>query len=209
MFLATQTKTLNYTDRHRGTQDIAQQTQLMFHPQQFGYSVGYRRSGRVSPCSGDAARRGAFDDPDNYLPLARAVAAGDGFSLHGRPTAYRPPLYPLLLAPSTLVLGEHALWGIALLHLAMGAGTIWLTAVAAKISGLSFARSIFAAFVTACDPVLVWQSRSVMTETPDRFFAGWRFGRACTAGMAWASLWGHRAWDCRLCAGRACSRGRR
>ena len=112
---------------------------------------------------------GAFDDPDNYLPLARAVAAGDGFSLHGRPTAYRPPLYPLMLAPSTLVLGEHALWGIALLHLAMGAGTIWLTAATAKISGLSFARSIFAAFVTACDPVLVWQGRSVMTETPTAF----------------------------------------
>jgi hypothetical protein len=112
---------------------------------------------------------GAFDDPDNYLPLARSVAAGDGLSLNGRPTAYRPPLYPLLLAPSSLVLGERVSWGVALFHIALGAGTIWLTAAAAKISGLSSARSLLAAFVTACDPVLVWQSRSVMTETPTAF----------------------------------------
>src|SRR5271154_2899152 len=87
---------------------------------------------------------GAFDDPDNYLPLARAVAAGEGFSLNGRPTAYRPPLYPLLLAPSILVLGERAAWGIALFHLGLGAGAIWLTAAAARISGLTPERSILA-----------------------------------------------------------------
>jgi hypothetical protein len=45
-----------------------------------------------------------------------------------------------------------------------------LTAVAAKGSGLSPARSTLAALVVACDPVLVWQSRSVMTETPTAFF---------------------------------------
>jgi hypothetical protein len=66
----------------------------------------------------------------------------------------------------------------------MGAGTIWLTAVAARKWGLSPPRSIFAALVTACDPVLVWQSRSVMTETPTAFLlaaafaglgiSGWR-----------------------------------
>ena len=39
---------------------------------------------------------GAFDDPDNYLPMARSLASGEGFSFKGRPTAYRPPLYPLL-----------------------------------------------------------------------------------------------------------------
>jgi 4-amino-4-deoxy-L-arabinose transferase-like glycosyltransferase len=112
---------------------------------------------------------GAFDDPDNYLPLARTVAAGEGFSLNGHPTAYRPPLYPLLLAPSIWVSGERVAWGIALFHLVLGAGTVGLTAAAARLSGLSPARSILAAFVTACDPVLVWQSRSVMTETPTAF----------------------------------------
>jgi 4-amino-4-deoxy-L-arabinose transferase-like glycosyltransferase len=111
-----------------------------------------------------------FDDPDNYLPLARSLVTGDGYSWKGRPTAYRPPLYPLLLAPSIAILGNQFVWGIALLHLGLGAGTIWLTAVAAKGSGLSPARSTLAALVIACDPVLVWQARSVMTETPTAFF---------------------------------------
>ena len=43
---------------------------------------------------------GAFDDPDNYLPMARSLASGEGFAFKGRPTAYRPPLYPLMLAPA-------------------------------------------------------------------------------------------------------------
>ena len=113
---------------------------------------------------------GGFDDPDNYLPLARSLLAGEGFTWKGRPTAYRPPLYPLLLAPSIAILGNQFVWGIALLHLGLGAGTVWLTAVAAKGSGLSPARSILAALVVACDPVLAWQARSVMTETPTAFF---------------------------------------
>jgi 4-amino-4-deoxy-L-arabinose transferase-like glycosyltransferase len=113
---------------------------------------------------------GAFDDPDNYLALARSIAAGDGFTLKGHPTAYRPPLYPLLLVPSIVIPGDRVVWGVALLHLGLGAGTVWLTAAAARGSGLSPVRAIFAAFVTACDPVLVWQSRSVMTETPTAFF---------------------------------------
>ncbi len=112
---------------------------------------------------------GVIDDPDNYLPLARSLAAGEGFRLNGRLTAYRPPLYPLLLVPSILVSGTNPIWGIRLLHLALGAGTIGLTAVAARGSGLSPARSVFAAIVVACDPVLVSQSRSVMTETPTAF----------------------------------------
>src|ERR1700722_7090910 len=62
---------------------------------------------------------GAFDDPDNYLPLARAVGGGEGFSLNGRPTAYRPPLYPVLLVPSIRVFGERVAWGVALFHLVL------------------------------------------------------------------------------------------
>ena len=42
---------------------------------------------------------GRLDDPDHYLTLARSLAEGRGFALDGRPTAYRPPLYPILLAP--------------------------------------------------------------------------------------------------------------
>src|SRR5262245_34081983 len=70
---------------------------------------------------------GAFDDPDNYLPMARALATGQGFVFKGRPTAYRPPLYPLVLVPMVW-LGDWGRHGIAVLHLGLGAGTVWMTA---------------------------------------------------------------------------------
>ena len=125
---------------------------------------------------------GTFDDPDNYVPLARSLAAGDGFMLRGRPTAYRPPLYPLMLAPLISRGGDPAFLGIALLHLGLGAGTVWLTAAAAKGSDLSRGQVAIAALVTACDPVLVWQSRSVMTETPAAFLTAATLAALCQPG---------------------------
>jgi 4-amino-4-deoxy-L-arabinose transferase-like glycosyltransferase len=110
-----------------------------------------------------------LDDPDNYIPLARSLANGEGFQLNGRPTAYRPPLYPLALAPLVAVSAGNIFWRIAIFHLALGGATVLLTALAAEGSGLSRPRSLIAAAITACDPVLVAQSRSVMTETPAAF----------------------------------------
>ncbi len=85
-------------------------------------------------------KSGAFDDPDNYVPLARSVAEGNGFMQRGRPTAYRPPLYPLMLASLVSKTGELSFPAIALLHIVFGAGTVWLTAKAARGSGLSIPR---------------------------------------------------------------------
>jgi 4-amino-4-deoxy-L-arabinose transferase-like glycosyltransferase len=110
-----------------------------------------------------AASLGVLDDSDNYLPLARSLAEGRGFWFDGHPTAYRPPLYPLLLAPCVAMLGDR--WGVGLLHLALGAGTILLTASAARRWGLSKPRVWLAAAIVALDPVLVAQSRAVMSET--------------------------------------------
>ncbi len=126
---------------------------------------------------------GTFDDPDNYLPLARAVASGEGFCLNGRPTAYRPPLYPLMLVPAISIPGVDPAYGIAALHLALGAGTIWLTALAARHLGLSPGRCLAAALIVAFDPVLVGQSRAVMTETPTAFFMA--AALAALGGRGW------------------------
>ncbi len=112
-----------------------------------------------------ALNSGGFDDPDRYLPLARGLANGEGFVSFGRPTAFRPPLYPLLLAPLVGSFGERVDLGIAALHLALGAGTIVLTWSAARRWGLSESAATIAAIVVALDPVLVAQGRSVMTET--------------------------------------------
>jgi 4-amino-4-deoxy-L-arabinose transferase-like glycosyltransferase len=126
----------------------------------------------------------SFDDPDNYLPLARSLAAGDGLALGGRLTAYRPPLYPIVLTPLLMTLGDRANWGIGLLHMALGAATAGLTAYVALAWRMGSRRALIAALIVAVDPVLMWQSRFVMTETLSTFllvaalaaltFPGWR-----------------------------------
>ncbi|MFO0959139.1 MAG: dolichyl-phosphate-mannose-protein mannosyltransferase [Isosphaeraceae bacterium] len=106
------------------------------------------------------------DDPDNYLPLARSIADGRGFCRpDGVPTAYRPPLYPILLAPVTRL--PETWWPatIAAIHAAIGGSTALLAASTARRWGLGRARSSAAALIVSLDPVLVAQSRSVMTET--------------------------------------------
>lgn len=114
-----------------------------------------------------------LEDPDNYLPLARSLAAGKGFALvagglgvpaEARPTAYRPPLYPIVLAPVVSVCGSRVGVGIAALHLVLAAGTILLTARAARRWGLSELQVLIASAIVALDPVLAAQTGVVMTE---------------------------------------------
>jgi hypothetical protein len=110
------------------------------------------------------ARWGRLEDPDNYLVLARSLADGHGLALYGRLTAYRPPLYPLVLVPFVASLGARAVWGIAGLHVALGLATVAFTADAAKRWGLSPGRVLIASAIAACDPVLASQAGGVMTE---------------------------------------------
>ncbi|MGC8641152.1 MAG: ArnT family glycosyltransferase [Isosphaeraceae bacterium] len=140
----------------------------------------------------------SFDDPDNYLPLARSISEGKGLVWNGRPTAYRPPLYPSLLAPLVQWSGPRPLFAIAVFHLALAAGTVWMTASAARKWGLSDWRILIAAAIVACDPVLLWQSRFVMTETLGAFLTAlalaeladprWRGAVAGGASLGLASL---------------------
>jgi hypothetical protein len=123
-----------------------------------------------------------LDDPDRYLVMARALAQGQGYVWEGRPTAYRPPLYPLILAPLVAVFrGRTALaWGVVGLHVALGAATVWLTGSAARRWGYSAGQCLAAATIVALDPVLVAQSRMVMTETPTALLLA-----ASLAALAW------------------------
>ena len=133
---------------------------------------------------------GKLDDPDRYLDVARSLADGDGFAVNGRPTAYRPPLYPLLLSILIAMLGDDRLaWGVAGLHLAAGAGTVALTAVAARRWGLTPGRVLIAAAIVACDPVLVAQGRAVMTETLAAFLVAATLA-ALAEGHARGAWWG-------------------
>ncbi|WP_406695233.1 dolichyl-phosphate-mannose-protein mannosyltransferase [Singulisphaera sp. Ch08] len=132
---------------------------------------------------------GQLDDPDRYLVVAQSLADGEGFAVNGRPTAYRPPLYPLLLSVLVATLGNRLAWGVAGMHLAAGAATVVLTAVAARRFGLTPARMLIAAAIVACDPVLVAQSRAVMTETLAALLVAASLA-ALAEGHARGAFWG-------------------
>jgi len=128
------------------------------------------------------------DDPDAYLVLARSLAGGRGFTLAGRPTAYRPPLYPLMLAPIVGGSGGISTRAVLGLNLALGLATVVLTALAARRWGLNDRGILLAAAIVALDPVLLRQGRSVMTETPSAFLLAATL--AATAGPRGAALGG-------------------
>ena len=107
---------------------------------------------------------GAFgEDPDGYRALAENLVEHGTFGEGNRPTAYRPPLYPLVLSPA-VALGPWSRAATALAHLAMGLATVWLTYRLGRQAGLGNYALVAAALV-ACDPILLAQSALVMTET--------------------------------------------
>lgn len=103
-------------------------------------------------------------DPDQYRGIAENLAGGVGYCvpMTVRPTAFRPPLYPLLLA-AVLSTGAGTA-GIAALHLLLAATTLSLTAVCAWQLRLGWA-GLVAGLLVALDPLLVSSVAQVMTET--------------------------------------------
>ena len=55
-----------------------------------------------------------------FFELAQSLARGKGFAVGGPPTAFRTPMYPILLAGLTL--GHQAFWPIVIAQSLMGAG---------------------------------------------------------------------------------------
>lgn len=104
------------------------------------------------------------DDRDAYLGIAANLAAGRGFSVPNSttPTAYRPPLYPLILAP---ISGADQAPARAVLHCVLGGITAALVAWLAAISGLPASRQFVAGLIVAIDPLLVYYASFPMTET--------------------------------------------
>ena len=89
------------------------------------------------------------DDVDLYRALAAGLLAGDGFAdpATGVPTAFRPPLVPLLYA----ALGNVGPAIMAFQALA-GAATAGLTVRLASRLGLAWRFAAGAGLVVACDP---------------------------------------------------------
>lgn len=120
-----------------------------------------------------AQRESLRDDPDAYRQLARNLLAEGTFGDHVpdsvtgelqlQPTAYRPPLYPLLLAAVGWADGVGSI-SVAMLHWALGVATVLLVHQLSQTWGLG-RWGWCAAVLVACDPILLNQSSLVMTET--------------------------------------------
>ncbi|QDT54487.1 hypothetical protein Pan44_25200 [Caulifigura coniformis] len=115
---------------------------------------------RVAACLAFPAN--LSDDRDVYLAMATGIREGRGLSSPGTtiPTAFRPPLYPLLLVPVS-----DSPFGRAALHCGIAAGMVLAVYWLAGLSTLSPGRKLFAALVVAVDPLLVYYSTLPMTET--------------------------------------------
>lgn len=106
-------------------------------------------------------------DADQYVQISRALAAGRGFSLVFpqlalHETAFRPPLYPFLLAPGAWVFGD-ALWPARLLNVLIGSAVAVLAGVlTARIGGR--VAGLVAAGVVAVYPPLLANDTVTLTE---------------------------------------------
>lgn len=134
-------------------------------------------------------------DPDNYRALADNLQKEHVFGTGRTATAFRPLLYPLVLTGvfsaaeperepmarfseeknvkksfgENLRLSRNA--SIALTHWILGVLTVFMTYFCGIYLKLTHKGAALAAFLVGIDPILLQQSRLVMTETLAAFFA--------------------------------------
>ncbi|MEX0818454.1 MAG: phospholipid carrier-dependent glycosyltransferase, partial [Pirellulaceae bacterium] len=108
-------------------------------------------------------------DPDGYRGIAENLRQHGVFGSTSVPTAFRPPLYPVLLA-ALAVKGEVWPSLVGGLHVLLGVATVVLTFLLARQWRLGRWSAVAAALV-AVDPILLHQSSLVMTETLATFLA--------------------------------------
>lgn len=103
-------------------------------------------------------------DPDIYLALARNLSAGDGLidPGTGKPTAFRPPLYPMLLTPFCQ---PDQVLERALLHLGLSFLTLLALWQLGKNLNLSREQIALAGLIYTFDPLSVRYLALPMTET--------------------------------------------
>lgn len=118
-------------------------------------------------------------DPDGYRQLAANLVEEGvyGYEAPGesegqssiRPSAFRPPLYPLVLVSvgGASGIGKAA---VIALHLLLGVATVGLVYSLSRKWQLG-GWGLLAAALTACDPILLNQSTLLMTETLATFLA--------------------------------------
>ncbi len=118
-------------------------------------------------------------DAHAYLTLAQNMVAGQGYSYHGYPSAFRPPLYPGTLVLFMKLFGANALRALRLLQFFEGLGTVYICgAVAGRLFGKR-ARNV-ATIIALFFPMLVALSGEIQTETLATLFtAGFLYLLVC------------------------------
>ena len=102
-------------------------------------------------------------DPDSYRAIAVNLVEDGTYSLGAAPTAFRPPVYPLILSLGMYLGIPHGIW-VGGIHILFGGLTVLLTyRVALTISHEPVA--LLAATLVCIDPILLNQSILTMTET--------------------------------------------
>lgn len=101
-----------------------------------------------------------------FFEFAQSIAAGKGIAVaNGVPTAFRVPLYPILLAGLTL--GHQWFWPIAIAESLIGAGTVYCAALLARRMFYGRAgqtATVLSAAITAIYPYYVVHD-TAMQET--------------------------------------------
>ncbi|MBT6846079.1 MAG: phospholipid carrier-dependent glycosyltransferase, partial [Planctomycetaceae bacterium] len=102
-------------------------------------------------------------DPDSYRAIAVNLVTDGTYSLGADPTAFRPPVYSLILSLGMYLGIPHGIW-VGGIHILFGVLTVLLTyRVALTISREPVA--LLAAVLVSIDPILLNQSTLTMTET--------------------------------------------
>lgn len=105
---------------------------------------------------------GAGSDSGAYLTLAHNLATHAGLSFSGTPTAFRPPLYPLILAGTILLAPAHFLILVRLLQFGATLVTAWACGEMADLLGGS---RLDAAALALWMPTLLFFQPEIITET--------------------------------------------
>lgn len=105
-------------------------------------------------------------DRDLYLEIGEQIARGNGWCRSdGVPTAYRPPLYPYLVAKT------YYGWGpgfFGFTQVLLGTLTVWMTMSLAISLGFG-SWSLLAGLLVACDPLHIQSTKMAMTEVFSAF----------------------------------------
>ena len=108
--------------------------------------------------------RQLLEDRDGYVDIGYHLARNGTFAtgFPPRPTAYRPLLFPLLVAAVFWFHGSY--WHLGIIHVVLGTITVGLTFRVGQLLKLGWAGAIAAGLV-AIDPLLLQSTVLAMTET--------------------------------------------